>query len=153
LSGTPILTHDGATITFVSENSWYAADAVSVSVLYNTGPGIAGTSPLAAQLANIARGQVPDGATAAHAPAGPERFVGFYEGRPGRGVAVTLEDGTLYAQPTDNDKQKLVLQSGTTFTVGSMMSVTITFTAGTGGRIDALILREGTRERIFPRAR
>ncbi len=152
VSGAPILTHDGATITFVSENTWYPADKLSVTVFYNSTPG-SGTSPLAAQLANVAMGRTPVAAApGAAAPAGLAAMVGFYEGRPGRGFHVTLENGALHAQPTYNTRQPLALQSGTTFTVGKT-GTTITFTRDADGRVTALVFRQGDRERIFAKVR
>lgn len=151
-SGDRVLTHDGATITFVSENSWYPADRLSVTVFYNSSPGI-GTSPLVAQLANLARGRIPVAPAATAVPAGLEGLAGFYEGRPGRGFTITLVDGTLYGEVTGNaGKRKLVRQSGTTWTVEGA-AMTMTFTVGSDGRATALVLREGTLERIFSKVR
>ena len=149
-SGAPILTHDGNTITFVAENTWYPAHALSVTVLYNSPLGV-GTSPMAAQLARLAMGEPPSSLRDV-GEAGLTKFVGFYEGRPGRGFTITLEDGTLYGQPTGNTKAELVLQSGTTYAVRDGRA-TLTFTLGADGSATALVLRAGTREQIFPKAR
>ena len=146
---TPILTHDGNTITFVAENTWYPTEALSVTVLHNSplGPG---TSPAAAHFANIALGKVP--AVDGQARRAPEAFVGFYEGRPGRGFTVSLENGTLYAEPTDNTRQRLVLQSGTTYAIGSTGS-TMTFMLSAEGRPTSVVFRGGAREQVFAKVR
>ena len=150
--GAPVLTHDGTTIAFVSENSWFPAESLSVTVLYNSSAG-PGTSPMAAHLARIAIGQTLAAVTqAVPARRGPAALVGFYEGRPGRGFDVTLEKGTLYAEPTDSTKQRLVLQSGTTYAIGGG-SATMTFTVGADGRVTALVFRAGPREQTFPKVR
>lgn len=150
-SGDRVLTHDGATITFVSENSWYPADALSITVFYNSSAGV-GTSPLAAQLASIVRGRTPVVAPAAGAPAGLEGLTGFYEGRPGRGFTITLVGGTLYGEVTGNtQKRKLVLRSGTTYSIGE--GLTMTFTVGVDGRATSMVYREGALERIFSKVR
>ena len=147
-SGAAILTHDGGTITFVSENTWYPAETLSITVLYNSAPGI-GTSPLAARLANIARGRAP---AALKAATGIASLVGFYEGRPGRGFTVTLENGALHAQPTGGNKVKLALTSGTTYAVGGT-GVTVSFIVGVDGLPTGMLLREGARERVFQKTR
>lgn len=148
--GGPVLTHDGTTIAFVSENSWFPDERLSVTVLYNSTAG-PGTSPLAAQLARVALGHTLPQASAT----GRDAFVGFYEGRPGRGVIVTLEKDTLYAQPTDGGRQPLVRHEGTTFHVGSASASlgSVTFVVGIDGRPTAMILRQGTNERTFPKVR
>ncbi len=97
----------------------------------------------------------PAEATAA-APATPapplENLVGTYEMGPGRTVTVTLEDGQLYGQPTGNAKRPLVHVSGATFAVGQADSpITVTFTLGTNGRADALVMRQNGGERLLPR--
>jgi CubicO group peptidase (beta-lactamase class C family) len=150
-SGAPILTHDGNTITFVAENAWYPAEALSVTVLYNSPLGV-GTSPMGAHLARIAMGEaVPDTVPTAGV-ANPESLVGFYEGRPGRGFAITLEGGTLYVQPTGNSKVTLMQQAGTTYAADAG-DATLTFTIGADGRATGLIFRAGPREQIFPKVR
>lgn len=90
------------------------------------------------------------------ASAGPEALVGFYEGaRPGRGIAITLKDGTLFGEPTGSQKQPLVLESGTTYSVGREGApVTVTFMLGADGGATALVLRQGNGvELTFPKAR
>jgi CubicO group peptidase (beta-lactamase class C family) len=145
--GGRVLTHDGNTITFMSENSWFPAESLSVTVLCNTALG-PGTSPMAAHLARIALGRTLS--TTTRVAEGPERFVGFYEGRPGRGFTVTLEQGTLYVEPTDASRQKLVLQTETTYAAGD---ATFTFVVGVDGRATAAVFRAGTREQIFPKVK
>ena len=86
----------------------------------------------------------------------PEALVGFYEGaRPGTGVEVTLENGTLYGAAGGGAKLPLVPQSGTTYYVGREGAPrTVTFTLGADGRVTALVLRAGNAPaRTFTRVR
>lgn len=87
--------------------------------------------------------------------ADPEALVGFYEATPGQGITISLEDGTLYGEPTGQSKAQLVPQSGTTYFVGHEGApVTVSFTVGTGGGATTLILRQGSGvERTFPKVR
>jgi hypothetical protein len=101
----------------------------------------------------------PDAASAAAPAAAPvrlESLVGFYEGpRPGAGIDVTLDNGTLYGVAGGGAKLPLVPQSGTTFHVGSEGAPrTVTFTLGADGRATALVFRAGSGpERTFTRVR
>ena len=87
--------------------------------------------------------------------ADPEALVGFYEMEPGRGITISLEDGTFYGEPTGHSKAQLVPQSGTTYFVGQGGApVKVSFTLGTDGSATALVLRQGNGvERTFPRVR
>ena len=125
-----------------------------MTVFYNSGPG-QGTGLLEAHLANIARGRdvIAAAGTTVAATSGPAAMVGIYEGRPGRGFSITLENGTLFVTPTDASTQRLTLRSGSTYIVGTLKTVTITFTRDQSGRVTALVLREGERERTFHKVR
>lgn len=63
--GTTVISHNGATPGgFLSENAWFPAESLSITVLYNSGPS-PGTSPLTLLLARIAIGlPLPDEAAA-----------------------------------------------------------------------------------------
>jgi D-alanyl-D-alanine carboxypeptidase len=154
------LEHDGGTVGFASENVWLPAESLSVTVLSNSSPW-ASNGPLLMPLVRIALGEAVTATAAAGpgasaAPAGLEAFTGFYEGlRLGRGITITLENGTLYGEPTGGNKGPLVLKEGTTFYIGRVGGPTIvTFTMGADGRATAMTLRgESGQERTFPRAR
>ena len=159
--GTTLLGHDGGTLGFLAETWWLPAESLSVAVLQNTLP----TTFLFGTLARIALGQPLPGAVAAAASAGVpvakdvpmplEALVGFYEGaRMGVGIEVTLENGTLYGAAGGGGKLPLVLQSGTTYYVGSEgASRTVTFTIGADGRATAMVMRQGAAERTLPKVR
>jgi hypothetical protein len=120
----------------------------------------AGTSPMLMPLVRIALGEplvaaagAPDANGAAGGLAG---LTGFYEGlRLGRGIAVTLEHDTLFAEPTGSGKAPLVLKSGLTYFVGREGSPnSVTFTVGEDGRATAMVLRGANgQERTFPKTR
>ena len=71
------------------------------------------------------------------------------------GVEVTLENGALYGAAGGGAKLPLVLQSGTTYSVGREGAPrTATFTIGADGRATALVLRAGNNpERTFTKVR
>lgn len=158
--GSTHLGHDGGSSGFVAESWWLPAESLAVAVLHNTLP----THPLLAPLARIALGMVTaapvampavaSGAT--DAKASLEALVGFYEGpRMGIGIEITLENGRLYGAGGGGAKLPLVLQSGTTYWVGSEGAPrTATFTLGTDGRATALVFRQGNNpDRTFTKVR
>ena len=97
------------------------------------------------------------GASAAPAPAAApapnlEGLVGEYEMMPGRTIVVTLENGQLHAEPTDNPKRPLVHVSGTTFSVCEVSTpMSVTFTVGADGRATEMLLKRGGQERPLKR--
>ena len=68
-------------------------------------------------------------------------------------VAVTVEGGALYAEPTGQSRMPLVHRSGTTFFVGEAGApMTVTFTLADGGGATAMELRRGDGPgRTFPK--
>ena len=98
----------------------------------------------------------PEQADEAPAEADPEALVGFYQApRPGNGVAVSYEDGTLYAEPTGRDREPLVHQSGTTYFVGEAGSpMRVAFTLNADGLATEMVLLRGEGPgRTFPKTR
>jgi hypothetical protein len=102
---------------------------------------------------------VPQASAASPTPEGtssdPAALLGFYEATPDSGITISLEDGTLYGEPTGQSKAQLVLQSGTTYFVGREGApVTVSFTLSADGGVAALILRqESGAARTFPKVR
>jgi CubicO group peptidase (beta-lactamase class C family) len=154
--GGPAITHAGHDVTgFTSENGWYPADSLSVTILYNTFPGVAagGTHIIAA----LALGHTPP-ATANPAPepavaatpatgiVGEEarrQFVGEYELRPGAVLRVDFEEGTFVLTPPGGGKIPLVHESGATYAFGSVGSGnTVTFLADAEGRVVGFLARD-----------
>src|SRR5215208_3946540 len=51
-------------------------------------------------------------------------LTGFYEIVPGKGLTITLENGTLFGAPSTGEKKKLIYKSGLAFTVeGTKMTL------------------------------
>ena len=101
-----------------------------------------------------------DSAAAAAPAAAPasalDAYFGFYQSpRPDRGVMVTLEEGSLYGEPTGGEKMKLILKSGSTYFVGREGSpATVTFKLDAEGKPTALVLRRPDgQETTFPKFR
>jgi CubicO group peptidase (beta-lactamase class C family) len=91
--------------------------------------------------------------TAAAAPK-LEALVGEYQAAPGRAIIVTLENGQLYGEPTNNPKRPLAHISGSTFDVsGTAAPMTVTFVVGPDGRATAMIMMRDGQERRLPRLR
>ena len=95
-------------------------------------------------------------AETAGAPPAPEldSLTGQYEMAPGRTIAITLEGGQLFGEPTGNPKRRLVHVSGATFEVAeAAVPMTVTFTIAAEGRATALVMRRNGSERTAPRVR
>ena len=83
-----------------------------------------------------------------------DALVGEYEMAPGRTVAITLENGQLHGQPTNNPKRPLVHVVGTSFGVGSADApVTVTFVLDADGRATTMVMKQNGRERMLPRVK
>ena len=83
-----------------------------------------------------------------------EDFVGEYEMAPGRSVAITLENGQLHGQPTNNPKRPLVHIVGTNFGVGGTDApVTVTFVLDADGRATTMVMKQNGRERTLTRVK
>ena len=84
----------------------------------------------------------------------PGRLVGEYELMPGRTITITLEDGELHGEPTDDPKRPLVHVSGATFAVGEVDApTTVTFTLDADGSATAMMMRRNGSEITLPRVR
>lgn len=154
--GGSFIAHGGQEVSgFTSENGWYPADSLSVTILYNAFPRVAegGTHIIAA----LALGHTPPAtpnpapepaaaATPATGIAGAEarrQFVGEYELRPGLVFRVDFEEGTFVVTTPGGEKSPLVHQSGATYAVGSVGSgTTITFLADAEGRVVGFLARD-----------
>ena len=144
--GGPAITHGGQEVWgFTSENGWYPADSLSVTILYNAYPRAApgGTTVLAA----LALGHTPPAApTPAPAPAvaatpatgitgedAQRQFVGSYALSPRTVFTVTFEDGRFHLTTPQGERQPLVHESGATYAVGGDGPATrVTFLAAEG---------------------
>jgi D-alanyl-D-alanine carboxypeptidase len=147
--GGPAITHGGQSVSgFVSENAWYPADSLSVTILYNVYPRVAGVGTTA--LAALALGHTPPAApNPAPAPAvaatpatgitgedAQRQFPGSYELGRGTVFTVTFEDGRFYITPPRGERQPLVHESGATYALGGDGPATrLTFLADPEGRV------------------
>lgn len=154
--GDSLIAHGGQEVSgFTSENGWYPADSLSVTILYNVNPRIAaeGTHIIAA----LALGQTPPATgNPAPEPAGAttpatgivgeearRQFVGEYQLRPGAVFRVDFADGTFVLTTHTGEKIPLVHQSGATYAQGSGGSgITITFLADAEGRVVGFLARD-----------
>ena len=166
--GDSIIAHGGQEPGgYVSENAWFPADSLSVTILYNSFPRLAGVNTHA--LAAVALGRTPPAAPAAlnatpnstpnatpqaasrATPAtgivGEEvrrQFVGEYEMRPGAPVfKVDFEGGTFVLTPPRGDKMPLVHKSGATYGLGDGdATTTVTFLVDAEGRVVGIVAKD-----------
>lgn len=149
------ITHGGQDVGgFVSENGWYPADSLSVTILYNVYPRVAGvgTTTLAALALGHTPPAMPSPAPApavAMAPAtgitGAEaqrQFPGSYELGRGTVFTVVFEDGRFYVAPPRGERRPLVHESGATYALGGDGPATkLTFLADAEGRVAGFLVQ------------
>ena len=71
-------------------------------------------------------------------------YVGEYEFAPGRTAVVTLENGTLFAQPTGQAKSPLVPESTTEFAIRSRDSgLKLRFVTDAAGTTGVILVQNG----------
>jgi Domain of unknown function (DUF3471) len=74
-------------------------------------------------------------------------YVGEYEMGPGRVLTITLDKGTLWGQPTDQEKRQLFAESNTKFFLKDL-PVQVTFQKDAKGAVTGLIMdQEGRPQR------
>lgn len=73
-----------------------------------------------------------------------ETYVGEYEFAPGFTIVVSLEDGTLFAQPTGQEKAPLFAESETKYFL-KVVDAQITFTKDDSGAVTEMILHQNGR--------
>lgn len=153
--GGPAVTHGGQEGGFTSENGWYPADSLSVTILYNAYPRAApgGTFVLAA----LALGHTPPAAsnpapqpaveampaTAVTGEDAQRQFAGRYELGRGAVFTVAFEDGRFYVTPPRGERTPLVHESGATYALeGDGSATTVTFLADAAGRVVGFMARQ-----------
>ena len=162
--GKQVILHGGTTAGYAATSSWYPADSISVTVLYNAVPQV--PVNVAAVIAQFAHGLTPaprrvaaqappppagpvvtiENTPGAAAPAGAAKFVGEYEAVPGVVFAITLENGILFNTPPARvgmPKQYLVHRSGTSFHPGGNESMMLTFVVDANGEVTGFVARGG----------
>lgn len=74
-------------------------------------------------------------------------YVGEYEMAPGRILTMTLENGSLWGQPTDQEKRQLFAESATKFFLKDL-DVQVTFQKDAKGKVVGLLMdQEGRPQR------
>lgn len=155
--GSPALLHDGQTHGFSSHNGWYPAESLSVTLLYNARPrleqnmanvvGLVALGGTPAPSKPVAALELPAAATQGE---GRPKLVGAYELSAGRTFIVSFEDGQLWVTPPGATKQRLILQSGTTYAVGSAeSSTTATFMIDADGEVSGFTARQNGMDRTL----
>lgn len=165
--GEAAIAHGGQAVAgFTSENGWYPADSLSVTILYNAAPRAApgGTRIIAA----LALGHTPPAtrnpapvagaATPATGIVGEEarrQFVGEYQLAPGRIFRIDVEAGAFVVTMPGGKKIPMVHRSGATYAVGSDGSgPEITFLADAEGRVVGFLAQqEGAPDRRLRKIR
>ncbi|GLC23782.1 serine hydrolase domain-containing protein [Roseisolibacter agri] len=159
--GAPAIVHDGEDSGFSSHNAWFPAESLSVTLLYNALPrleasmadfvGLIALGGSPRPIAPMPRIELPVAATQG---AGRPPLVGAYELAAGRLFIVTFEDGSLYVTPTGGARQPLVLQSGTTYTLGGPQSTTtVTFRVDASGVVTGFVARSNGVDRELRKIR
>ena len=162
--GKKVILHGGTTAGYAATSSWYPADSISVTVLYNAVPQV--PVNVAAVIAQLAHGLTPaprrvaaqappppagpvvtiENTPGAAAPAGAAKFVGEYEAVPGVVFTITLENGILFNTPPARvgmPKQYLLHESGTSFHPGGNESMMLTFVVDANGEVTGFVARGG----------
>lgn len=118
--------------------------------------GLALLQPTAALAQGTAKPQTPPPAAAKPQPPAVERkevkvtekvlktYVGEYELQPGRTITITLENGSLWGQPTDQSKRQLFAESQTKFFLKEA-DVQLTFKKDPKGAVTGLMMQQGGR--------
>lgn len=166
--GDKLIAHGGRGPTgFTSENAWYPADSLSVTILYNVFPAldIGGTHIIAALALGHtppAKGSPAPQPAVADTPAtgivGEEarrQFVGEYELGPGAVFKVDSVEGALVLTTSNGIESPLVHESGATYAVPELGPGTaITFLADAQGRVVGFLVRyEGASNRRLRKIR
>ena len=135
-----MLFHTGGTAGFQTFVGFDPERGVGAVVLANANP--AGSNHVAGA---IGRQLINPGTQAApeheHAENVLRAYVGRYEVRPGRFISVTLENGTLFAQPTGQRRASLVPVSEARFSLNGR-EVYISFTRDESGTVTGLVVHQ-----------
>ena len=153
--GSPAMNHDGEDNGFSSHNGWYPEESLSVTLLYNALPRLevnmsdfVGMIALGGTPRPIPPMPVISLPAAATQGEGRPKYVGAYEMGVGRMFIVIFEEGNLYVTPPGGKPQKLTLQSGTTYSMGSgETSPILTFIVDADGTVTGLTARANGTDR------
>ena len=152
--GDAVINHDGEDDGFSSHNSWFPAESLSVTLLYNGLPRheanigyFVGFIALGGAPPPIKPLQVPQLPVTATQGEGRPAFVGAYDFTVGRTFMLTFEDGKLFITPPGGAPTPLLLESGTSYrVVGFQPETIITFNVK-DGVVTGFTTRANGRER------
>jgi CubicO group peptidase (beta-lactamase class C family) len=144
VNGHKLIEHGGGIEGFNTQLSYYTEDKLTVVVLGN----LNGSAPndIATKLAALAHGEKVVLASERKEIAVPPKilakYVGSYELHPDLVLVVTLENGQLMAQPTDQPKAPIFAESETKFFL-KVVDAQIEFFKNENGEVTHLVLHQG----------
>jgi CubicO group peptidase (beta-lactamase class C family) len=145
-NGHKMIAHDGGIQGFNTALAYYPDDKLVVAVLANlNGP----AGQIAGNLAKVALGEkIVLPTERKEIKVSPEilkQYVGTYELTPNFSLAITLEDGQLVSQGTNQGKVPMFAESETMF-FGKLVDAEIEFVKNEKGEVTNLVLHQNGRE-------
>jgi CubicO group peptidase (beta-lactamase class C family) len=147
VNGHPVIEHGGGIEGFNTQLSYYPDDKLTVVVLANLNGGAPGD--IASKLAAVAHGEkvvlALERKEITVSPSTLATYVGTYELTPDFSIVVTLEDGHLMTQATNQPKFPLFAESPTEFFL-KVVDAQVEFFKNDAGQVTYLILHQGGRD-------
>lgn len=146
-NGHKMISHNGGIEGFNTSMAYYPDDALVVVVLANLNGGAA--DDLNAKLAKVAHGEkvvLPAERKEISVPQEIlKRYIGTYELRPTFSLAITLENGQLMTQATNQQKNPLFAESETMFFL-KIVDAQVEFVKNEKGEVTGLVLHQNGRD-------
>ncbi len=146
-SGHKVIEHSGGIEGFNAHLAYYPDEKLVVAVLANLNGNAA--DELAAKLAQVAHGEkivlASERKEIAVAPAVLAQYVGTYELSPAFSIVMTLEDGHLMTQATNQPKFPIFAESETMFFL-KVVDAQVEFVKNDKSEVTHLILHQGGRD-------
>ena len=143
----PVIEHGGGIEGFNTQLSYYPDDKLTVVVLANLNGGAPGD--IATKLAAVAHGEkvvlASERKEITVSPSILATYVGTYELTPDFSIVITLEDGHLMTQATNQPKLPLFAESPTEFFL-KVVDAQVEFFKNDAGQVTYLILHQGGRD-------
>ena len=147
MNGHLMIEHGGGIEGFNTELAYYPDDKLTVVVLANLNGGAPGE--IASKLAAVAHGEkvvlASERKEIAVSPGILATYVGTYELTPTFSIVMTLEDGHLMTQATNQPKFPLFAESPTEFFL-KVVDAQVEFFKNDAGQVTYLILHQGGRD-------
>jgi CubicO group peptidase (beta-lactamase class C family) len=147
VKGRKLISHNGGIEGFNTELDYYPEDKLTVIALANLNGGA--PEAIAAKLAAVAHKETVVLPSERKEIAVPQavlaRYVGTYELLPGFSIVVTLENGQLMTQATDQPKFPLSAESESKFFL-KVVDAEVEFFSNAKGAVTHLVLHQGTRD-------